>query len=259
MNRPRVRLFALAVLALSLWTAGPGAPPLSAQEDAPLVSSAEIASRILILAARTDLDEALRKRASDTYAQAQSELSHEADFQTRAQKAAQRLEAAPRELEEAKAKLAALERPSLPNTAAGSLNDAEAGLSAARRAVIEARGRSEALRRELDQRSERRRTLLEPARPSPRANLDSRSRSWRELRSWRARPRRWPWIESSRRTRPAPTSSRLRASWRLESWPTPKTSSRPGRTSSSSDVVSKPLSRPSKLGSCRRRPAPRPS
>ena len=161
MNRPRVRLFALAVLALSLWTAGPGAPPLSAQEDAPLVSSAEIASRILILAARTDLDEALRKRASDTYAQAQSELSHEADFQTRAQKAAQRLEAAPRELEEAKAKLAALERPSLPNTAAGSLNDAEAGLSAARRAVIEARGRSEALRRELDQRSERRRTLLE--------------------------------------------------------------------------------------------------
>jgi len=157
MKRIRVLFLALVVLILSLL----GAATSQAQEGDPSVTTAEINSRVLILNARTDLDEAVRKRAGDLYSQALSALSHEGDFQARAQRATQRLETAPRELEEAKAKLAALERPTLPTAAGESLSEVEAGLAAARRAATDARARAETLRREIEQRSERRRTLLE--------------------------------------------------------------------------------------------------
>ena len=155
------RSVSLVAVGFALWSLVCSAP--CAAQPGPEVSSldvAQVTSQLGALQARTDLDEAQRKRGVDAYTQALDLLRRARDQRSRAQELERRVVEAPKELEQTRARLKALPQAAAPVAAPDvSLAELEGKLLAARQSLSAARDRAGQLRRDAEQRVERRRAL----------------------------------------------------------------------------------------------------
>lgn len=125
-------------------------------------SVAQVTSQLAAVELRTDLEELAKKRAVEAYKRALGSLTQVEEFRSRAEQAEKLALSTPRELEEAKARLNSLVKPASPSPPANAtLADLEASQVRAQREAEEIRSQYGRLRREVEQRSERRRLLSE--------------------------------------------------------------------------------------------------